>query len=108
MRKFNYVVLGQSSKMGFITTTALVMGGLSALAIGAGTAAVLSQKRKAAAPAAAPTPATPSTESIQAAAKEKAAATSLQKRRARTKTVRTGPRGILTQARTEKKGLLGE
>jgi len=101
----NHMILGRTLKAGFFTSLALAIGG--GLAIGAGVQSVLRPKQKSqAAPAATPIK-TPDASTLQQKAADTASETALKKRRARTTTVLTGPRGLLTEPKTEQKGLAG-
>ena len=107
MQNFNHAVLGRTKKGGFFTSLGIAI----ALGSGAGVAGanLLTNRRKSTpAPAAPATPAAPISKELPAQAKETASAAALKQRRARTKTNVTGPRGLLTQPRTEKKDLLGQ
>lgn len=98
--------LGKTFKGGFFTSLALAIG--AGVAAGAGVSSLLSNK-KADSPPPAPAPAAPKTsDAIQSQAKDTAAEEALAKRRRRTNTVLTGPRGLLSQPITEKKTLLGQ
>lgn len=110
MRKFHHQTLGRTRKGGFFTSLALAIGAGVGGGMAISNALKPKQKSKPPAPvtpkAVEPTVKDPT--EMQAAAKEKANELALKKRRARTKTVRTGPRGVLSQARTESKSLTGE
>lgn len=105
MRK--HAILGQTFKAGFFTSLALAIGA----GVGGGMAIANAIKPKEKAPSQ-PTvlqnkAATKTADQIKTEAKDTASEQALKKRRARTKTVLTGPRGLLTEPKTEQKALLG-
>lgn len=94
--------------MGFISgTTAAILGIAAAGAVTATSVLSNKAKKSSQAPAVQPVPEPKAAETLPAKAKETAQEAALKKRRARTKTVLTGPRGILKPATTETKSLLG-
>ncbi len=96
-------VLGSTLKAGFFTSLALAVG--AGVAAGGAVSSVLSNKRK---EEPAQAPAASAAADIQTAAKDTASEDALAKRRKRTNTVLTGPRGLLSEPLTEKKQLLGQ
>lgn len=99
-------ILGSTIKHGFFTSLALAIG--AGVAAGGAISSVLSNKKADKAPEA-PAPVAPKTaDSILTQAKDTASEDALAKRRRRTNTVLTGPRGLLSEPITEKKTLLGQ
>jgi len=111
-----YAVMGKTNKGGFFTSIGLALGASKAAALGTGILATtglglvgasvagsLKNKGKSS-PTPSPAP-TETAESLQNKAEEKANEEALKKRRARTKTVLTGPRGLLNEPETSKPGL---
>ena len=95
----NHAILGRTLKAGFFTSLALAIG--AGVGGGMTISNILKPKQKtqaAAAPTAIPAAGTASV--LQQKAADTASETALKKRRARTQTNLTGPRGLLTNPKT--------